>query len=1529
MAEIPVTQRAYTLRLRGESKDDQTWRDVLWQTHVAVNRGAKAFGDWLLTLRGGLCHTLADEKIPVAKNKPDRDPTEAERRHRRIILALSWLSVESHERESDAPTRFFVLDGSDEKPQTVAALRQILIARGVNESEIGDWVRDCGDSLKAAVRDSAVWVNRSQAFDEKVQQVGPSLTRAEIWDVFDRFFGNADSYLGTSDAPVDDAAKSEGEEGERGDDEAKPAADDKAKDLVIKAGGWLSNRFGKGEGADFSAVAVEYEDFAAWCRSEAVSEPASASTMLSSLTHALKKTELPVRLAGTSGPSNKVQTAFDRIATALKEDRVPDGVDYSQLATWSDEQASKKKGNVGGKGPRAWTDALLKDVETASGFTYIDPVNETARHWEYSVMLDHAARRMSQSHSWIKLAEGERREFEVDARKIDKVPPVIVEWLDKFCRDQSNKFGTTDDEGYRIRKRAIPDWSLVVAKWAKSDCLTAENRIEKSVEVLGDPENDKPGDNQLYEALAAEDAKLVWLVDGSATAQPLKDYVAAREAEHNKRRFKVPAYRHPDELRHPVFCDFGESRWSIDFAAHRSHSKVASAQASVQRRQLDLDKAQQALAKAKTEEKLDAARQKLTQAQRQLDDAQKQLAWLQSRQGLRMKLWNGSTLDEQPLTWQSKRLRNELTAPSPKTAVGASLIHVTRSNRLALAAADAKADARLDVLGLLDLKEWNGRLQVPRAELNRIADIRDGKKRKKLSKPERDECVAKMIAHLHWLVTYSARLQPQGPWMDYAKDHPDLVKPDPQYWPHAAENKLRKGRARRSLSHLPGLRLLSVDLGHRYAAACAVWEALGHQVFRDELALARKDGAEVCFGPLGTNEESAVYCHVKFPERVSKKATKKAIAEGRDKFQPVTVYRRIGSDALPDGSPHPAPWARLDRQFLVKLQGEDQPARAATLEERECVETLERELGHQRREPRKGGEWRIDELMSDVVRIVRLALYQHGDYARLASGLIATDKLGMGNRSAVKLAGEALDEHLLDLLERWHELAHSPRWTDTFAREKWQQHIAPRLGDKSLAEVTDDMTGPQRKATKNQLRGQLEPLAKQLAKENLTKLAAEWQQAWDARDQQWHKQLRSLNRWIMPRGKDVKGNSRKGDHSIRRVGGLSLNRIATFKSLYQVQKAFFTRLKPDGKKPDPAGEDFGQRTLMAMERMRQNRVKQLASRIAEAALGVGIEGLRGDRGRQLARPRERIAGPRFAPCHAVVIENLTHYKPDELQTRRENRQLMTWAAAQVKKHLSDQCQLHGLHLREVQPGYTSRQDSRTGAPGVRCNDIRVEDFPRRCARQLTAIAKKGANDPLARYLLALKQKYLDQDGQPKSESLKGILLRIPQKGGELFVSASAESSAAHGLQADLNAAANIGLRALLDPDWSGSWWYVPATRIENGDFTPKPESTSGSVALNGKQLRLKVADTSTADSATTSTVSKPRAKSGKAAKPPKGRDTVNLWCDVSTTNLDARDWQLIVPYTNATSEQVAGWLHAHDDRESVVGSSLTNEDNPF
>src|SRR6266478_3058844 len=139
---IPATQRAYTLRLSGVNKLDTSWRDWLWRTHDSVNQGAKVFGDWLLTLRGGLCHTLADGD---ANSRNDR----------RIILALSWLSVES---AAGAPDEFLVPHAEDHKTgerrdwRIIEALRDLLRLRGLRQQEIDEWLSDCGASLQAAIR---------------------------------------------------------------------------------------------------------------------------------------------------------------------------------------------------------------------------------------------------------------------------------------------------------------------------------------------------------------------------------------------------------------------------------------------------------------------------------------------------------------------------------------------------------------------------------------------------------------------------------------------------------------------------------------------------------------------------------------------------------------------------------------------------------------------------------------------------------------------------------------------------------------------------------------------------------------------------------------------------------------------------------------------------------------------------------------------------------------------------------------------------------------------------------------------------------------------------------------------------------------------------------------------------------------------------------------------------------------------------------------------------------------------------------
>ncbi len=337
---------------------------------------------------------------------------------------------------------------------------------------------------------------------------------------------------------------------------------------------------------------------------------------------------------------------------------------------------------------------------------------------------------------------------------------------------------------------------------------------------------------------------------------------------------------------------------------------------------------------------------------------------------------------------------------------------------------------------------------------------------------------------------------------------------------------------------------------------------------------------------------------------------------------------------------------------------------------------------------------------------------------------------------------------------------------------------------------------------------------------------------------------------------------------------------------------FFTRPQADGTRAE-IKEQFGQSALNALEHLREQRVKQLASRIVEAALGIGRM-KRPKGGKDTKRPCARVD----LPCHAVIIEDLTHYRPEETRTRRENRQLMTWSSSKVKKYLAEACQLHGLHLREVSASYTSRQDSRTGAPGIRCQDVPVKEFMRSpfWRKQVAQAENKQAEnkgDARERFLCNLNAIWT---GKAVADWEKAGVIRVPLKGGEIFVSAKPESPASKGLQADLNAAANIGLKALLDPDWPGRWWYVPC---DPATFKPDSDKVKGSAAVS---LSTPLKDASVGSTGGTGK------KSGKAKS--KSREVVNLWRDVSSRPISKNDgsWEVYADYQNRVQARVVDIL---------------------
>lgn len=1425
-----TTQRAYTLRI---DSSEPSWRDALWDTHSAINQGVKVFGDWLLTLRGGLHHSLANAEWPARGKRPAKAPTPEEQRDRRILLALSWLSVEDAQGapQGEGIRLAAGSDSVDDRRESLlSALAAILEAQGVGADEVQQWQQDCGPSLSACIRADAVWVNRYAIFRRKFGPKG--LADDEIWDLLGKFFEGPESYFAGLDesASEDPSESAEEDDGGTTDEPPRGAPDvEKAKDLVQKAGQWLSSRFGKGQGADFASMAANYARISRWA-AEAAEENTelTGQRVIEALSADLglpaDGSDLKSILRLVSGPGHKSATR-NRLKR-LSQQRSVCADDLRALSASAEGDAEKCRGNVDVKGQRDWANKILKEVEQACGFTYLQG-DGPSRHAHFAVMLDHAARRVVVAHSWIKRAEAERRKLQQDADLMARVPEDARRWLEDYVQRRGEESGALGD--YRIRRRAIGGWAELVKKWGRDACRSLEDR-RRAIKDLQQDDSIKFGDARLFEDLASEEARCVWIVDGQPTAEILDHFVRATEARFKQRRFKVPAYRHPHELRNPVWLDYGKSRLDIAYN------------------------------------------------------------WPSRRHGggrtLKMEVWTDHRWKPSDFRWHSKRLFHDFAG----AAVDAETARdVARADRLGRAAAGGRPGEPVFARAVFGERNWPGRLQCPRSQLEAIADRLDR------NNGEWDDRALRQRRRLKWFLTYSAKLQPAGPWIQY-REKCGLTG---EKGFHSDANRKRGKRVKLLLSRLPGLRVLSVDLGHRYAAACAVWQVVTDDdvaKLAKQLRVEPPSPADVYWRP---------------------SASQSASQSGRG-----PVFRRIGPSVLATGEEHPGPWARLDRQFMVKLQGEDRPARIATDEELSRVEALAAAFGDSFSPPRA---LRVDELMYQAVRIARLGIRHHGDLAKVAWGLVTDETLLPGGRSHKVVEFDQLVELRQAALTMWWKAAQTRRGA---LRDLWEHSFAGCAG-LGLPDISEH---PPLKASDPAFEDLLQKTAASLERDEASRrrLACELAARHEADDAAIRRELRWLRDWILPRAKVA---ARKG-HAIRDVGGLSLTRIATMKALYQVMKAFHQRPLPADPRAhvpeagDDAMEDFGLSILEAIERLRDNRVKQLVSRLVEAALGLGREpGSVG--GRQRPRMDDAPDDPRFAPCHAIVVENLRHYMPEEMRTRRENRQLMSWSAGQVRARLEAACELHGLYFVEVMPHYTSRQCSRTGQPGIRCADIPVDAFVadgtalQQRIKEALAIVEAGGDDAESILLARLWKRWdahtrvwRDRSGRrwhldPVSgrwQSLDGAPgaapppVRIPQRGGELFVAVGSDRWApGQAMQADLNAAANIGLRALLDPDWPGRWWYVPCS----SDGTISAADYKGGECFRDlPALPVQGPDVGAGE---------PK-KKGRSKKSD-GETIVNWWSDISSQPLNHGDrrWMNHSAYWNRVQARICDRLACWQD----------------
>ena len=1060
------TTRAYTLRLRSNAEQ----RQMLWQTHLTFNRGVRVFGDWLLTLRGGLPASLADSeellKISEADCKTQKDllksqlivevrnenreanaeTVESEARRRleavtdeaisdaarqrkrsfvRRILAISWLSPESPAACVPKAAVVANADESDRGQRVIDRFKEILNRKGVTDPQ--SWMNDCETALRAAIRSDALWIDRDQCHREMPDDIRPSPDEAAE-NLFD-LIGSQGDYFQIPEL---------GELAE-------------AKNLSTSCGDWISRNWGEGPKSDASKIAKSLEII------ERIDRPtATGLTGQEFLSEIVRKLDITVdqpsfkdvcKAIGWKGSPSATRLRLEKIVES--SERVSEeAFDHLHKAIRSDIEKQKKKL---GKPLPCWSRPLREHLSNAVEMPFKPKVGRS-HHYEFSTMLAAAMRRVSQIHTKAKQAEAERMNFERARQKRDCLSPAVVEWLEAYIAERSVSSGAST--GYRLRIRAVEGWSDVVAEWHK------RRSVEERIQAVRDlqTEWDKAGDVQLFEALAAEDAKPVWQ---SATSKPdpsiLRDFVAAEVADEKSVRYKVPSYRHPDPFRSPAFVGFGNSQWEISFSAKEEFDRRK--------------KADEKLNKAKTPDQ--KARQQA------ILDAEPDL------QGVTFKLFSGGELHDVSMRWQSKRLFNELAIGSIQMKAAQSVTRSTRFGRASLPESTA-----VRVAAIFDATEWNGRLQLSRRQLEDVARLLD---RKSLSYDDPSawpEEVTKKISHLRWLVTHSAHLETAGPWLDYRRaglpaGYIFNEKKNRLYWDSKVEGK-RSGKAQVRLSRLPELRVLSIDLGIRDSAAAVVWQAVSKAAFEK----AKAAGVEVV--------ERGVLCSIK----------------GVD--QRTTHYRQVG----------PSNWAKMDRKFLIRLDGEAKPARRAKPDEVELARELGVSVDAGVNEP-----WsqlpRVDRLQRDAVRVCRFEVRRLGDLARISYGITATEKPVMGGQ-VLPLDDAGRQAAALDALVAWHRVATAESDSVDSMALLWNELLVVEKNAPALL-----TKHPRSKKKVLELRESLAATAARVSGD--AQVAKEIADEWGRTDEAVRHKIRKLRRWLMPRFRKTVGGGKEHHNRVERA----------------------------------------------------------------------------------------------------------------------------------------------------------------------------------------------------------------------------------------------------------------------------------------------------------------------------------------------------------------------------------------------------------
>lgn len=304
---------------------------------------------------------------------------------------------------------------------------------------------------------------------------------------------------------------------------------------------------------------------------------------------------------------------------------------------------------------------------------------------------------------------------------------------------------------------------------------------------------------------------------------------------------------------------------------------------------------------------------------------------------------------------------------------------------------------------------------------------------------------------------------------------------------------------------------------------------------------------------------------------------------------------------------------------------------------------------------------------------------------------------------------------------------------------------------------------------------------------------------------------------------------------LRGQRGLSMARIEQISELRRRWQSLNQSLRREiGQKPLTASEmrndpipDPCPDILTKLENIREQRVNQTAHLILAQALGLKL------RAPQMSAKSREITDTHgeyevgCPPVDILVLEDLSRYLSEQGRAKSENTRLMKWCHRAIMLKVKMLAEPFGIPVLETPAAYSSRFCSLTGVAGFRAsevgwgdrNEFRWRELLKVDLTELQAEITKAANNK-AKLETLERQFAVAKATQDTFRELEKIsrstqphrTLIAPQPGGPMFITAKemphpapTEKRKQKGnigvlpMQADINAAVNLALRAVAHP----------------------------------------------------------------------------------------------------------------------------------